>query len=154
MSQTYEFFELPETHTLSIRTTTTVENLSDLIGSSYGAIMQYMAELKEPVVCEPFVIYYNLDMQNLDVEMGFPVSRKLPACGEIKSSSLPIGPVVQTTFTGTYEEMAPVYEEMGQFVKDNGHETSGISIEYYLTGPDIPAEEQVTRIVFPIKKSM
>jgi effector-binding domain-containing protein len=48
--------------------------------------------------------------------------------------------------------MAPAYEELGKFVTDNGREATGISIEYYLTGPEIPMEEQVTRIVFPIKK--
>lgn len=152
MSQSYEFLDVPETHTLAIRTTTQVENLSQLIGSSYGAIMQYMAEIKEPVTREPFVIYYNLDMQNLDVEMGFPVSRELPSRGEVKASSLPAGPAAQTTFTGPYEKMAPVYEEMGKFVTDNGHEASGLSIEYYLTGPETPPDQQVTRIVFPLKK--
>lgn len=152
MSQTYEIFDVPETHTLTIRTTTQVEQLSQLIGSSYEAVMRYMAELKEPVTREPFVIYYNLDMQNLDVEMGFPVSREMPSRGEIKSSSLPAGPAAQTTFTGPYEKMAPVYEEMGQFVKDNGRETSGVSIEYYLTGPETPPEQQITRIVFPLMK--
>jgi effector-binding domain-containing protein len=137
---------------LTIRTTTRVENLSQLIGQSYGAIMQYMAEVKEPVEREPFVIYYNLDMENLDVELGFPVSHELPAHGQIKPSSLPTGPAARTTFTGPYEKMAPTYEELGKFVTDNGHETTGISIEYYLTGPETPADQQVTRIVFPIKK--
>jgi effector-binding domain-containing protein len=152
MSQIYELFEIPVTHTLSIRTNTRVEDLPQLIGQSYGAVMQYMAELKEPVAAEPFVIYYNLDMQNLDVELGFPVSRELPANGEIKPSTLPTGPAARTTFTGPYEKMAPAYEGLGKFVTDNGREATGVSIEYYLTGPDTPADQQITRIVFPIKK--
>ena len=154
MNIKFEIIDLVPDPLLVIRKVTSVNDLPQEIGKAYHQIAAYLNELGEQPAGVPFVAYYNLDMENLDVEMGFPVSRKLPACGEIKSSSLPIGPVVQTTFTGPYEEMAPVYEEMGQFVKDNGHETSGISIEYYLTGPDIPAEEQVTRIVFPIKKSM
>jgi effector-binding domain-containing protein len=152
MSQICELFDIPETHTLTIRTVTRVENLPQLIGQSYGSIMQYMGEVKEPVAHEPFVIYYNLDMQNLDVELGFPVSRELPANGEIKSSRLPAGPAARTTFTGPYEKMAPAYEELGKFVTDTGREASGISIEYYLTGPETPMEQQVTRIVFPIKE--
>jgi effector-binding domain-containing protein len=152
MTQICELFNIPETHTLTIRTTTRVENLPQLIGHSYGAIMQYMAEVKEPVEREPFVIYYNLDMENLDVELGFPVSRKFPAHGEIKPSGLPAGPAARTTFTGPYEKMAPTYEELGRFVTDNGREATGISIEYYLTGPETSPEQQITRIVFPLKK--
>lgn len=152
MAQICDFFEIPVSHTLSIRTVTRVENLPSLIGQTYGAVMQYMAELKEPVSREPFVIYYNLDMENLDVEMGFPVSRELPARGEIKPSTLPAGPAARTTFTGPYEKMAPAYDELGKFITDNGREATGVAIEYYLTGPDTPLEKQVTRIVFPIKK--
>jgi len=152
MSQIYELFDIPEIHTLSIRTNAKVENLPQLIGQSYGAIMQYMAELKEPVAAEPFVIYYNLDMQNLDVELGFPVTHELPAREEIKPSTLPVGPAARTTFTGPYEKMAPAYEGLGKFVTDSGREATGVSIEYYLTGPETPMDQQVTRIVFPIKK--
>jgi effector-binding domain-containing protein len=152
MSQICELFNIPETHTLSIRTISKVENLPQLIGQSYGAIMQYMAEAKEPVTHEPFVIYYNLDMQNLDVELGFPVSRELPAHGEIKPSLLPAGPAARTTFTGPYEKMASAYEGLGKFVTDSGREATGVSIEYYLTGPETPMDQQVTRIVFTIKK--
>jgi effector-binding domain-containing protein len=91
-------------------------------------------------------------MQNLDIELGFPVSRELPANGEIKPSHLPAGPAARTTFTGPYEKMAPAYEGLGKFVTDNGREATGVSIEYYLTGPETPPEQQITRIVFPLKK--
>ncbi len=151
MSQMCDLFDIPETHTLSIRTRTKVEDLPVLIGQSYGAIMQYMGELGEPVNQEPFVIYYNLDMQNLDVELGFPVSKTLPVKGEIKPSSLPAGPAARTTFTGPYSDMGPAYEELNAFIKDNGREPTGVAMEYYLTGPDTPPEQHKTRIVFPLK---
>lgn len=152
MSQNCELFDIPETHTLAIRTHTKVEALPTLIGQSYGAIMQYMGELGEPVSHEPFVIYYNMDMQNLDVELGFPVSKALPGKGDIKSSFLPTGPAARTTYTGPYSDMGPAYEELTSFIKDKGREPSGVAIEYYLTGPDTPQEKHQTRIVFPLKK--
>jgi effector-binding domain-containing protein len=152
MSQICEIVDVPETPTLSIRSNIAVEGLPGLIGQSYGAIMQYMGELGEPVAGEPFVIYYNLDMKNLDVELGFPVSRSLPARGEIKPSTLPAGPSARTLYTGPYTDMGPAYEELTKFVTDSGHEPSGIAIEYYLTGPETPMEKHQTRIVFPLKK--
>lgn len=152
MSQICEFFEIPETHTLTIRTRTRMEDLPALIGKSYGAIMQYLGELGVNINQEPFVIYYNLDMQNLDVELGFPVSKELPARGEIKPSSLPAGPAARTLYTGAYSDMGPAYEELNKFIKDAGREPTGIAMEYYLTGPETPMEKHQTRIVFPLKK--
>jgi effector-binding domain-containing protein len=48
--------------------------------------------------------------------------------------------------------MAPAYEELSQWVKDQGYETTGVVYEMYLNRPDqtSPAELQ-TQIVFPLK---
>jgi effector-binding domain-containing protein len=151
MTHICEIFEIPETHTLTIRTNTQVEKLPQLIGQTYGAIMQYLSELGEPISREPFVIYYNMDMQNLDVELGFPVSRELPAKGDIKPSHLPVGPAARSLYTGPYADMGPAYEELQKFIADKGFEPTGVSMEYYLTGPETPQEKHQTRIVFPIK---
>lgn len=152
MTQVCEIFEIPETSTLSIRTHAAAADLPMLIGQSYGSIMQYLGELGEAMGGEPFVIYYNLDMQNLDIELGFPVLKPLPAKGNIKPSNLPIGPAARTLYTGPYSDMGPAYEELKKFVEDKGREPTGVAIEYYLTGPETPIEKHQTRIVFPLKK--
>jgi effector-binding domain-containing protein len=147
-----ELFDIPHTPLLSIRTHAAVQDLPGLIGPSYGAIMQYLAELQEAVAGEPFVIYYNLDMQNLDIEIGFPVTKALPGKGQIQSSEMPAGPTARALFTGPYSEMAPAYDELKKFVEDSGREPTGVAIEYYLNGPETPPEKLETRIVFPLKK--
>ncbi len=152
MTQICEIFEIPETPTLSIRTHSAVAGLPILIGQSYRAIMQYLEELGEEIGGEPFAIYYNLDMENLDVELGFPVLKPLPAKGEIKPSTLPAGPAARTIYTGPYEDEGPAYEELNKFIKDKGHEATGVAMEYYLTDPEVPPEKHQTRIVLPLKK--
>ncbi len=152
MVQKCELVEIPATPTLSIRLITRAEDLPPLIGQSYGTIMQYMNTLGEAMAGEPFVIYHNLDMQNLDVELGIPVSRSLPPQGDIQPSSLPAGPAAHTVYTGPYETMEPAYGELSKFISDIGREPTGIAIEYYLTGPETPPDKHRTRIVFPLKK--
>jgi effector-binding domain-containing protein len=152
MTQVCEIFEIPETPTLSIRTHSPVAGLPLLIGQSYGAIMQYLEELGEAMGGEPFVIYHNLDMENLDIELGFPVLKPLPAKGDIRPSILPVGPAARTLFTGPYADMGPAYEELTKFIEEKGREATGIAMEYYLTGPETPLEKHQTRIVFPLKK--
>lgn len=146
-----ELFDIPKTPLLSIRTHAAVQNLPGLIGPSYGAIMQYLTELGEPIAGEPFVIYYNLDMQNLDIEIGFPVTKSLPGKGEIQPSELSPGPAARALYVGPYTEMAPAYDELKKFIEDNGKEPTGVAIEYYLNGPETPPEKLETRIVFPLK---
>lgn len=63
--------------TLSIRTRTPIGDLPRLLGESYDKIAGYLAELGEEPAGAPFAAYYNMDMQDLDVEIGFPVGKSL-----------------------------------------------------------------------------
>ncbi|WP_214020528.1 GyrI-like domain-containing protein, partial [Methanoculleus sp.] len=78
-----------EQPTLSIRIKTKVENLPMLIGESYGKMAAYLKELGEYLSDVPYVAYHNRDMQNLAVEIGFPVSKALPGKGDIQAGSIP-----------------------------------------------------------------
>ena len=66
-----------------------MQDLREVLGKSYGSIMAYLMELGEQPVDAPFTAYYNMDMQNLDVEIGFPVGKALPGRGEIQASTIP-----------------------------------------------------------------
>ncbi len=73
-----ELIERSAQPVLTIRTRTRVQALPALIGKVYGQIGQYLGELVERSVCAPFAAYYNADLQDLDVEIGFQVARPLP----------------------------------------------------------------------------
>ena len=146
-----ELLQLNEQPALSIRTTTQVEKLPALIGESYGKIAAYIKELGENFSDVPFVAYHNLDMQNLDVEMGFPVTKSLPDKNEIKSTFIPAGKIIFCMYRGAYIEMASVYNEMAKWITENGYEPVGTSYEYYYNSPEFPESELLTKIVMPIK---
>ncbi len=76
-----EIVETKDQPVLSIRTRTRVQDLPPLIGQAYGKIMARMAELAVEAAGNPFVAYYNLNMEDLDVELGFPVDVKLEGKG-------------------------------------------------------------------------
>jgi effector-binding domain-containing protein len=142
----------PAQPVLSIRTHSRVEDLPALIGKSYGGIMAYLQELGEQPAGMPFVAYYSLDMQNLDIEIGFPVAKALAGKGEVQPSEVPEGLFASNLYTGPYEQMPPAYEALTEFVKANGYEPTGVAYEYYLNGPmDTTPEGLQTRIVFPLK---
>jgi effector-binding domain-containing protein len=137
------------TPTLSVRSHTPVQGLPDLLGNSYMRISQYLAELGETPAGYPFVAYYNMDLQDLDVEAGYAVSKPLAGRDDIQPGALPQGLVATCVYTGPYLGMGPAYEELTQWVKDNGHEASGVIYEFYRNDPaQVPPEELETQIVF------
>ncbi|HWQ83006.1 MAG TPA: GyrI-like domain-containing protein, partial [Anaerolineales bacterium] len=137
---------------LSIRTTIAVQDMPTVLGQAYGEIMaQIQSQGKYPVGM-PFVAYYNMDMQALDIEIGFPTARSLPGKGAVQPSKIPAGPVATCEYTGPYEEMATPYEALQAWIIEHGYEPTGISYEYYLNGPeDAPPSGNKTRIAFPLK---
>ena len=76
MSYKCELNEQATQPALSIRTRTPVQDIPQVLGKAYGAIAQYLGELGEQPVGPPFAAYYNMDMQNLDIEIGFPAAVK------------------------------------------------------------------------------
>ncbi|MFC2008161.1 GyrI-like domain-containing protein [Chloroflexota bacterium] len=111
--------------TLSIRTRTRAQNLPQVLGEGYGTIAQYLGELREEPAGSPFAIYYNEDMQNLDIEFGFPVGRRLAGKDAIQASETLGGKVATCLYTGPYSGIEPAYNGLSQWIKDNGYEARG-----------------------------
>jgi len=139
---------------LSIRTRTSVENLPRIIGEAFGAIARYAADMGEQPAGPPYTAYYNMDMEDLDLEMGFPFSRKLQGKDEIQASQTPGGKVATCLYTGPYSDIGPAYDALSQWMNENGHESTGVAYEVYLNDPDhTPPQELRTQIAFLLKSA-
>ena len=147
-----ELIEQEPQPTLSIRTTTHVKNLPQEIGKAYGAIGQYLGQLGEQPAGAPYAAYFNMDMSNLEVEIGFPVSKSLPDKDEIKATELPGGKLARCLYTGPYNEIEPAYNALTAWVKENGYEATGVAYEFYLNDPgEVSPPELITQVVYPLK---
>jgi effector-binding domain-containing protein len=152
MSYQCQIIEQPVKPAATIRTRSAVENLSQVLGQAYGAIAQYLGQEGVYPMGEPFVAYYNMDMQDLDIEIGFPVSGKITGKDTIQPGEIPGGKAVTCTHVGPYDKMAAAYEAMDQWMKENDVEPSGVCYEFYLNDPQQTAPEALeTRIMFPLK---
>ena len=138
--------------TLTVRKRASVKNLPQAMGEAYGAISQYLGELGEQPVGPPFCAYYNTDIEDLDVEMGFAVDKTFDGKGEVQAGEMPVGMMASCLFTGPYVEMAPAYEALATWIEENKMEATGVAYEFYLNDPnEVPPEELKTQIVFPLK---
>ncbi len=151
MSEDFDIKEQPLQLTASIRTRAKVQDLPEVIGRSYMAIIQYLNELGEPPVGVPFTAYYNMDMNDLDVEMGFPVANKIQEKDEIYSGEISAGKCVAAMHYGPYSEMEPTYEKIMKWINDKGYSMTGVSYEFYLNDPrEVPEEKLETQIMIPV----
>ena len=138
--------------TLAIRTKIAIQELPATLGMSYGAIGQYLGMMGAAPVGAPFVAYYNMDVQALDVEIGMPVARALPGKDAIYAGEIPAGKYATCVHTGPYDAIEPAYTALTQFVMEKGYEATGVAYEVYLNDPtNTPPEALMTQILFPLK---
>ena len=152
MQYNCELIQQDEQPVLSVRTRTSVQDLPQAIGKAYEKIMAHMGELGEAPVGPPFVAYYNMDMQDLDIEVGFPVAVELTSKGDVQAAKIPARTAAACMHFGPYSAIEPAYNALGEWIKQSGYEATGISYEYYLNDPSsTPPEQLQTRIIFPLK---
>ena len=147
-----EIKDMKEKLTLIIKTKTSVQDMPTILGAGYGEIMGYIQEIGAQPTGEAFVIYYNMDMSNLDIELGFTVAEKHSDKGRIKASNIPSGKYAVALHVGPYNTMTKTYDELNAYILKEGHEAKTWVYEVYLNNPqENPEEEAKTMIYFPLK---
>ncbi len=147
-----QLIEEPAQPALTIRTQVAGQNMSQIIGQAYGAITQYAGELGASPVGAPFVAYHNMDMQNMDIEIGFPFAQTLEGKGDIQASEIPGGKSAACLHIGPYDQIEKAYVELHQWMLMNDYEATGVSYEFYLNDPQTtPPDMLETQLVRPLK---
>jgi effector-binding domain-containing protein len=151
MNYQVEQIERPKTHTLSIRTRAAVQDLPKVLGESFGAIGRHLGALGEPPAGPPFAAYYNEDMQDLDLEIGFPVGKTLEGEGSIQAGEIPEGTFASYLHIGPYKEVEPAYKAVMDWIEAEGAEATGVCYELYLNDPgEVSEAELQTQVLFPL----
>lgn len=136
---------------LSIKTTTKVEKLPILIGEYYEKIGNYLEEIGEYPEDIPFVRYFNMDMENLKVEIGFPIYKELPGKEDIEFSYIDEMTAVYAMYQGVYQEMGESYDKVMNWIEENGMKPKGTFIERYYNSPeDVSEDKLLTEILMPL----
>jgi len=152
MGYIIEMIETQEQPTLVLKTVTPVSELPKILGKAFMDIVTHIMELGEQPVGPAFVGYFNMDMEHLQLEIGFPVSKPLPGKGDILPGSIPAGKQVTCMYKGPYMEMPPAYAEIKQWIEEKGYTPIGTVYEHYYNSPDeVPESELLTKIVFLVE---
>ena len=137
---------------LAVRTRARVEDLQQAIGSAYGAIMQHAGQLGAWPCGAPYVAYFNRDMQDLDLEIGFPFARRLEGRGAVIAGEIPGGRAATCLHVGPFQGLTEAYAALAAWMTEKGYEAAGPAYEFYLNDPQSTAPEALqTQIVFPLR---
>jgi effector-binding domain-containing protein len=145
-------FQQPSFHSLTIRKTINfMEAFSDFAGYSFDKIAKYLESQNELPSDAPIVCFHNMDLENLDVEIGFPVACPLNGKDDIAASTIPSLKVISTIDLGSYEKQDPTLEELFTWIQENGYEMQGEIYYQYLNDTERPENELLTKMIIPIK---
>jgi len=136
-----EIKDLVSRPALTIRTRTQVSGIASLFKEGYAEIARHLKERGAHPAGPPFALYFNMDMDDLEVEFGFPVDKPLSGSGRIIASSTPSGRAVTALYIGPYNEVEPAYDSLLKWCADNGFTPGGKACEVYLNDPAVTPEE-------------
>jgi effector-binding domain-containing protein len=145
-----ELIETEELPALSIRKTAAGDHLSQEIEAAYKAIAAYLHDLGVTKPGQPYVAYYNTNMNHLDVEIGVVTDQRYPGNdGDINAETIPAGARVSVIHKGAYREMGQRYTDALKWIKNHHYNPTGVVYEFYLNSPEnVPESNLLTRIEF------
>lgn len=151
MTHQFELRDRQPQPTLVIRTRASVQDMPQVLGQAWGAIMHYAGPTGHQPSGAPFVAYHNMDMQDLDLEIGFPFAQKLEGEGEVLAGEIPGGKAAGCLHVGPYDQLRAAYEALGKWMEANGYTPRGVAYESYLNDPHTtPPDELQTDIFFTL----
>lgn len=147
-----EIKDVTSQKTLMVRLITPLSKISEVMGEVYGEIGAYVQRKGLQFSGAPYAMYYNMDMEALDVEMGFPVAGDDKGEGRITPGEIPGGKIATAIHTGPYDKLEETYNKLMEFVKEDGKNVQEWMYEYYLNSPmEVKPEELQTQICYPLK---
>lgn len=151
MSYVCQVTEEAKIEVLCIHTRSSVETLPMVLGQCYGELMTYMQVHGVGMKGAPYVAYYNMDMNDLDIEVGVAVSKPAEGNERIKSETLPEGRYISTLHVGPYKKIEPAYRALMSYMEEHNLKATGVAYEFYLNDPQDTLEENLeTKVLFKL----
>lgn len=144
--------QLPEKNVLSIRKTINFSReYSDFMSNATNDILALIEEKNILPSSGPTVCFHNIELESLDVEIGYEIAISIESRGDVISHILPSRIVVTTIDRGPYEKQDPTLEELMKWIPKNGFVANGGIYYHYLNDENQPQNEHLTEMYIPVK---
>ena len=137
---------------LSIRVTTTLAEISSVLGGLYQEVFGYAGSIGVAPSGPPFARYHSVEAGEADLDAGVPVSQPVEGKGRVVAGELTGGRVAVTWHIGPYDTIAGAYDALQAWMKEQGVEPAGPSWEVYWTDPNEVQDpsQWKTEVIWPI----
>ena len=129
--------------------------LGPFIGAALGELFRVVGGQGVRFAGPAYGIYHSAEAEEaeVDLEVGMPVAEPVEPDGRVIATSISGGLAAATVHCGPYEDVAPAYRALGEWVQEHGHETAGPPREVYLVGPEQVKDPGAlrTEIVWPVR---
>lgn len=142
--------EQPAQPTLCVKTRTPAACIGEVLGQAFHDLNSAVTAQGATVSGLPYVAYRNLNLSDLDLEIGVPVSKPLAALGRIEPGELPGGVWASTLHIGPYDGVGPAWNELHGYLRAQGKVAAPVGYEFYFDAPETPPERTRTRVAFPL----
>jgi effector-binding domain-containing protein len=151
MSYACKLENLPHGFTAYVRARTQVGGLPELLSQAYAEIESSVQKAGLKYSGPPYVLYFNIDMDDLDVEIGFPINKAFNGISKVKGGEFPAGRHATCIHIGPYPEIETAYKALSEWMQIQGVTPKGFAYEFYLNDPNETPEAQLeTKILFPL----
>ncbi|WP_088187136.1 MerR family transcriptional regulator [Desulfosporosinus sp. FKA] len=147
--------ELKERETLTVasrRATTSMENISNVIGKVFEDIYHMNLQPSGPVM----TVYYDkeFDVENADIEICIPIIKKVSTEKSDNLKEFMGGLTACTTFIGPYSKLGAAYAKVMKWIEENDYKNAGAPYDIYLNGPRTVnnPDQFITEVCFPVIK--
>ena len=139
---------------IGIKVESDMLNMTQVMGSSFGKLVDYTGKTGAQRAGMPFAIWYQWqDTTKFIFECALPVAGKLKGEGDIRFFNTYAGKAVTIEHWGSYETSGNSWEVLMDYVKDNNLEANGDPYEVYMTDPTTEPnpEKWLTVLYHPVK---
>lgn len=147
-----EIMDTTEINALSIRSVVaSMPDFHKVIDESFEEVMAYMQH--NGILCcgAPFILYHSFGINNMDVDIGWPIQQDDAGDGRIKLIKIPRGRAVHETYKGPYTNLCEANKNVMDYISENGIRTAEWMYEVYPNSPeDTLQEDLITEIYYPI----
>ena len=153
MAYEIELKDLPDQYVVTVRLTTTRDQLGATFGEVLPEVDAQILQAGERPTGPAFALYHVYREDQIDMEAGFPVGEPVPTSGRVIGRELVATEAAVTFHKGSYDTIGEAYRAVEEWLAANGREASGPPWEVYWTGPMDNEDSSTwnTEVGYPIK---
>ncbi|MEA4823594.1 MAG: GyrI-like domain-containing protein [Clostridiaceae bacterium] len=145
--------QTPACYTVSVRKTINfMEGYAAFFGEALSRIDAHLGACGALTSSPAMACFHNMDLEHLDVEVGYHLAQKVPCEGGVTCQSCPSRKIVTAIDMGLYEQQDATLMDLFGFIEANHLEMQGSICYYYVNEPDRPESEYLTQMVIPVKQ--